>query len=230
MKAIKYLFVIVFAAVGCKKETTGAKAIGSITIINALSDNSIIEPNFTDSLISFSFNLAKISLGNSIEFGEPTGVIPLSVVSSADTMSPIFQQNIEFESGSIRSLFLANLGEPKECDYVLTLDTIPSISDSSAGVRFINLSPGGRLISVNLAGNPGSQTEFNNLAYEKISNFRNYPATALVGGVYSFEIRNESNDSLLATYQWSFTLQKSNTIVISGIENHGLNVFQVNNF
>jgi hypothetical protein len=109
-------------------------------------------------------------------------------------------------------------------------DHIPSHTDSSAGLRFIDLSPGSAAFSINLAGNSPSQTEFSNLGYKQISAFKSYPANSSIGGSYNFEIRTQENDSLITTFSWTYTLHRCHTIVLSGLVSNGLTVFQVNNY
>jgi hypothetical protein len=95
------------------------------------------------------------------------------------------------------------------------------------------LSSGSQPISINLAGNDASQMEFNPIGYKQITAFKTYPDTCGISS-YNFEVRDKATDNLLTTFQWSFSLFKNNTLVISGSEDPAsstpISVFAVNNY
>jgi hypothetical protein len=231
MRRAYYFLVLIsiLAASSCKKSNSGSSGIASLNIINASPDLPSVIANFSDNTLPFYLNQAPIYSGSTFEFGIPSGPNPLIIVSSADTIKPVFDGTLNLQAGGIYSLYLA--GQGGLADTVFTKDVIPVYSDSSVGLRFVNLSPDSKPISVNLAGNGPTQTEFSNLAYKQSTGFKTFSANSSVGGAYNFEIRNQANDSLITTVSWSYTLSKNNTIVINGLENNSsVSVFQVNNF
>src|SRR6202035_4283604 len=158
------------------------------------------------------------------ESGSHVGSVSLSLSQISDTMTALWSGKLNLQLESIHTLFL--FGDTTAVDTVLTTDVIPYYSglDSVAGVRFINLYSGSLPMSINIQGNPGTQTEFNNLGYKQITAFKSYNANSSVPGNYTFEIRDQTSDSVLTTYVWNYNFQKNNTIVISGPVSGGLNV------
>jgi len=230
---VLFLFMVLSS---CKKNSDSGNPVpvSALTIINAVqgSDPLIADPNGVDSTAAYFATTPQIGFGASQEYSLPSGNTRLTVYDVADTTSPLFQGNISLRNSAIYSLFLSGVySAQNKPDTLLTLDQIPYYgTDSLSGVRFINLSPGSQPISVNIAGNPGTEMEFSNIGYRQISNFKPYSIVASIGGSYNFEIRDELSDSLLATYSWTYTPQKNSTIVIGGLENNGFNIFQVNNY
>ncbi len=239
MKIIAFILLGILTTIvffSCKKDNSSTAGIASFTIINAVqgSDPFIADPNGADSVAAYFSTTPQIGYGASQEYSLVSGNIPLVVYDIADTVNAVFRNTLSLKGNNIYSLFLAGVyssNAQNKPDTVLNIDQIPYYgNDSSAGVRFINLSPDSKPISINLAGNPGSQTEFSSLGYKQISAFKTYSAASGVGGSYNFEIRDQASDSLLTTYSWNYILQKNNTIVISGLESNGLNLFSVNNY
>jgi len=172
MRRIQYFLILstVIAASSCKKSNFGSSGIASINIINASTDLPSVIVNFSDTTLPFYLNQAPISSGSNLEFGVPSGPNPLIVVSSSDTVKPVYRGTLNLEAGGIYSLYLA--GQGGVADTILTKDVIPVYADSSVGVRFINLSPDSKPISVNLAGNDPTKAEFSNLAYKQEMGFK----------------------------------------------------------
>lgn len=127
--------------------------------------------------------------------------------------------------GTIGSLFVA--GTPAVPDTLFIKDTpvhFP-ITDSSMGVRFVNLSGAKIAVNVNLQGQPhGSETT--GLHYKGVTEFKKYKAVPSVQR-YVFEIRDAASGQLLATNtinnpgvtatvnQWRY---HNFTLVYSGIQ------------
>lgn len=236
MKYIKIKFlilVIVAVQCACKKANNAVNGISALNVINASVNAPSVYVYFTLSDSDFYLQQSPISYQSAGEFSIPAVLSPISIISSADTGSSIYRAMIDPAPGSIYSLYVSG-GTGKQSDNLLLRDTIPVYSDSTAGVRLINLVSDSRPINVNIAGNPPSEVEFGGLAYQQISSFKSYPANMSVGGSYNFEIRDAVSDSLLATFTWNYTLFKNNTLVFSGLENSAagmpVGVFQVNNY
>jgi hypothetical protein len=234
---IKLFSLLVFMSLGCNRSVVMPGA-AAFTIVNAIQGSNPLITNFqassnggktTDPLHYFN-TAAAIGAGSSLEFGNYSGTVSLALSQSPDTLTSIWNGQIYLPIGSIQTLFLS--GDTLHVDTLLTTDAIPYYppSDSAAGVRFINLSKGSLPMTVNIQGNAGTQTEFSDLGYRQISNFKGYSAVSSVGNSYNFEIRDQATDSVLTTFTWYFTLQKSVTLVIYGAESTGLNVFTVNDY
>ena len=215
----------------CKKEINPIVQVASITVVNASPDNPQVVAVISDTLVPFYRNTAPIDYGSAQEYAYCAGKTPLILTSSADTVNPFFRGDLDLKSGGTFSFFIA--GELKDVDTLLLQDVLPTHQDSSGGVRFINLSTNSQPMSVNLAGNDPSQTEFSGLAYKQASSFKAYTSD-LTTNSYTFEIRDQSSGNLLTTFYWTTTLRQNNTLVISGSEDPAsstpIQVFQVNHY
>lgn len=229
MKKITYiiwllLVCIVFA--GCKKETEIAMPLASLNVTNALSTTqNTVEVNTLGNGVIYS-SFPQLSDQSSQEYNIPVGNPPVNVVLTTDTLHPFFKQNIQTVAGGIYSLYLYGQNTPEA---LLIQDHIPAVRDSSAGMRFINLSPDSGPVTVNFQGS--SQAEFSNLGYKQISDFKLYNAKSSVNGSYVLEIRDAASGNLLLTYTWNFRPFRCQTLVFSGLaSNTSQTVFSVNNF
>lgn len=243
MRQLIYFFCVLLlgSLTACKKQIgiLPAEPISSITVINAMPNSQPIIPVFgIDTALEYFINAQMIGYTNAQVYSPVSGSDGLYIVQESDTSEiggklEMFNGTLKLQAGGIYSFFLA--GDTIQTDTLFIQDNIPNYSDSSAGVRFVNLATGSEAISVNIQGNLPTQTEFSNLNYKNVSNFNKYAANSNVpNSSYVFEIRDQGNDSLLLTWTWNYTLFKCNTLVISGSENAlsltPLQVFQVNNY
>ena len=81
---------------------------------------------------------------------------------------------LPFKKWGIYSLFLCGT-DTTSPDYLFTADTLPyhGPSDSTVGIRFVNLSAGSNPININVEGSPNG-SPISNLSYKGISSFENY--------------------------------------------------------
>ena len=238
MKDHKYLFaltIVYLLACGCKKELPKTYNVSSLTIVNATIGSNSVDVNFTTSPIPFYQNNGVISYGSSAEYSNPSGNIPLIIYSSQDTVHALYSNTLKLNTASIYSLYLA--GQESNVETLLVEDKIPAFADSTAGVRFINLSLDSKPVTVNLQGNPPSQVEFSGaLSYKQITPFKSYSDNSVYqASGYTFEIRDAATGNLLTTYTWNIKPFSCNTIVIEGLENdntgnYPVSAFQVNNY
>ncbi|TDX01827.1 DUF4397 domain-containing protein [Dinghuibacter silviterrae] len=241
VKCLVIYFILIIVIWGCKKGTNGggSSAPVSINVFNAIPGSAPIIPVFgTFEPLKWFSSATRVYYGNVYLFSPVGGSNDLYIVQNTDTIlsnskGPLFSGSLNLQGGSIYSFFLS--GDTVNTDTVLVQDKIPIYSDSSVGVRFINLVSGSLPMSVNIHGNVPADTEFYGLAYKSVSMFKKYSASSLVpGGYYKFEIRDEQSGTLLTTFSWSFTRFKCNTLVISGSELPGfstpLQVYQMNNY
>jgi hypothetical protein len=222
---------------GCIK-TAGVSGAAAFNVVNAVTNSNPLVTNFTPDVanghsqeaLQYYATANQIPFGSFWESGSYTGETVISISQTSDTMTTLWSGTFDLHIGSIHTLFLS--GDTAKLDTLFTTDLIPyyPASDSVAGIRFVNLSRGSLAMTVNIAGNSGAQTEFSDLGYKLPSGFKTYNANSSGPGAYNFEIRDQASDSLLTTYSWTYTLEKSNTVIICGSENVGLVVFDMNNF
>lgn len=229
------LFVITIAS--CKKDSTPATTpLGSLNIVHAVVNLGTIQPNFSDpgtkgtsnytyynqipTKIGFGFNATYTIFANKS--------VPLNIVAKADTTTVVYSTSLNFTNGSYYSLFLA--GQAGAIDEVLVQDSYSNYTDSSCGVRFVNLSPDSKPVNVVMPATPGTN-EFASVAYKQATAFNKYSALT-PNTSYSFEVHDATSDSLLASYTLATPYFHNVTLVLTGLENGnpGLVVNRVNNF
>ncbi|HWK07714.1 MAG TPA: DUF4397 domain-containing protein [Puia sp.] len=228
-------FAVSLTILSCHKSGTPVAPV-SLNVVNAIAGSQPIIPvlGTTDTILYFSGALT-VGYASAQLYSPLSGPNLLYVVQNTDTApskEKLFNGTLNLSAGAIYSFFLA--GDTTKADTLLVQDHIPLYNDSSAGVRFVNLSPGSQPINITLNGNPVSQTEFSGLGYKQISSFKTYAANSSVGGNYLFVIRDQATGDSLTSYPWYYSLYKNNTLVISGSEDPAsstpLQVFSVNNY
>jgi len=234
--ALSAIFLAALVISACQK-TKYVPPPASVTVVHAMANetHSIASLFGAKQSLQYFSTMQKINRYASFLFSPVAGPTSIQVVPSTDTMFNILNINLTLLSGNMYTLFLA--GDSTKPDTVLTTDNIPyyPFSDSVAGIRFINLVPDSKPVLVNLQGNdPTKVDEFTNIAYKQITAFKQYAATSSSPTSYKFEIRDQTSDSLLYTYTWSYPVLKNQTIVIAGSEVVGsptpISVFPVNNY
>jgi len=221
-------------AIGCKRESNiiNEMPITALTVINAVPDSNPLLTGFTfDSTVSTYYpSVQQIGYGAFFEFSVPSGNSPIVIYQVSDTLKPFFKRIVNLQPHGIYSLFIA--GDTSNIDTLLTIDTPPyhSSTDSSVGIRFVNLLQGSSPISINIQGNTYA-SEVGSLAYKNITNFKNYAATSNTNS-YVFEVRDAKTDTLVTTYSYtSLDRFKNITVVLSGVNsNNSLLTFKVNNY
>jgi hypothetical protein len=206
----------------CTKEQT-FPGTASLTLINAV-------PNSTPSLVTNFSGTDPITYRNALKlvYGTAdknnqnlnyTGEQRLGIYKYPDTNAhsvPLYDLTLDLQPGTTYTLFLT--GTLTAPDTMFTIDTPPyhPLSDSSLGIRFVNLMAGSTPISVNLAGRANG-SEANNLSYKSITGFTNYTATATVSK-YTFEFRNTATGALISSLD------------VTGINNFAYNQRRFRNF
>jgi hypothetical protein len=230
-RALLPIICIFICFYSCKKSNSVTSAISSLNIVNAVIDIPSVYIYFTFSDSNYYLQQSPLSYASSAEYSAISGLRPLSVISSNDTVKPLYQTSLDLKAGGIYSLFL--FGHGRQVDTLLVKDSLPLYTDSLAGVRFVNLAPGSLPVSINLEGNYPVSNELSNLAYRQISTFQTYSASSGVLG-YNFEIRDQASGNLLATFGWPLPLFRNSTLVITGLGDGlgggALSIFAVNNF
>ena len=181
--------------------------------------------------------LSSLSYGSSYLYSPVSGKNSFYVVQRYDTTftdlkAPLFNGSLTLQSAAVYTLFLA--GDTTSVDTLLTEDNIPynPIGDSISSVRFVNMCTGSQPFNVTIRGNPASQTEFSNIYYKGVTEWKNYPAVKSVGGHYYFTLRDQATGDSLTSFTWTYQVYKSNTIVIAGSEvtgsTHPFKLFSTN--
>ncbi|THU34759.1 DUF4397 domain-containing protein [Niastella caeni] len=202
MKHIITILTILIIA-SCSKEQTFS-GTASLTLINAV-------PNSTPSLVTNFSGTDPINYRNALklEYGKAdkgqlnlsyTGEQRLAIYKYPDTNAhnaPLYDLTLHLQVGATYTLFLT--GTLTVPDTMFTIDNPPyhPISDSSLGIRFVNLMAGSVPVSVNLAGRAHG-SEANNLSYKSMTGFTNYAATAGISK-YTFEFRNTATGALISS-------------------------------
>lgn len=185
----------------CSKQKT-APGTASLTLVNAVPASATLVTNFTGTdSITWYKSAQKLVYGSwnaSNQVSAYSGRQRLGVYRYPDTTgksTPLYNLVLDLPVGSIRTLFLA--GTLTSPDTLFTTDALPyhPFSDSSLGIRFVNLSAGSNPISVNINGN-ASGSEVASLSYKSITGFKNYAAPATVSH-YNFEFRDAATGALL---------------------------------
>lgn len=231
--ALSAILLATLVIVACQKAAYVAPP-ASFTVVHAMANekNAIVPLFGTKQQLQYFGTMQSIGYGSSFLFSPVAGVTSIQIVPKSDTVFNILKGSLTLTSGNIYTLFLA--GDTTKPDTVLTVDNIPHYSDSSAGIRFINLTPDSHPILVNIKGNdPTKVDEFSGIAYKQITAFKTYAAKS-TNVKDTFEIRDQTNDSLLNTYIWTIPTLKNQTIVVAGSEFTGptvpIKVFAVNNY
>jgi len=241
MRLFIYGFLLLLVSSGlvssCHKSSGANVGPASLNVVNAMTASSGIIPVFsTANLSQYMAFVPPVGNKKSALFSPLSGADTLLLVQPTDTAPKprwLFNGILNLEAGGIYSLFVA--GDSTKIDTMFVRDNIPYYTDSSAGCRFVNLSPGSQPFTITLKGNPASQQEFGPLGYKNISSFKKYVANSTVPkSVYNFVIRSQAGDSL-TSFTWTYSIGKNNTIVISGIQGSAvqslkLGAFAVNNY
>lgn len=203
-------------APSCKKYSI-PQNVASVLVVNAMPLGSPVIPVFGEGPALYYVNANAISYGNYYSYTTNGGDVFLHATTVADTTTDIYAAHLPLVNTGTYSLFFYGIG--KVPGVLLTRDTIPVIpvGDSSAAIRFVNLSPDSQGFSIDIAGN--AQPELTNLGYGQADAFKEYSTATAAGGLggsYTFEIRDQASGALLLTYQWEYLQYHTNTVVLSG--------------
>jgi hypothetical protein len=198
------VWMLAYTLLSCSKQTI--KPTASLNLINAVPGSTpSLVTNFNGGLPITSYLTALKLVYGTIDRNSQglsmSGQQNLALYLYPDTTAhstPLFNMELNLQPGNIYSLFLT--GTMTDPDTLLTKDVIPyyPASDSSLGIRFVNLSAGSAPVSVNIAG-AANGPEVAGLSYKNITTFRKYAATANVSQ-YSFEFRDAASGDLLGSY------------------------------
>lgn len=247
--------VLLLVITACRKERNTPPGTASLTVINAVTgaDNLVVNFSDADTLPNYYLNAQKIQYATFLpayQFSAYSGTQTLRLYNYPDTLpknNPLVVVTLHLPVGSMNSLFVT--GTLSQPDTLLSLDYLPyrAITDSTTGIRFVNLSPGSAPVSVNLQGQPaGSEVKL--LPYKGITGFKSYSARS-TDSVYTFEFHDAASGQLLCTFTatginnsssdpnnpantWRF---RNRTLALTGLPDNGSgnspqNVLLINNY
>jgi hypothetical protein len=219
------LSIIWFFMPGCSKQAS-LHPVASLNVINALPASApliLVQGSIAPAIGEFG-SIGALSYASTAVLTAPSGSESFYVVQdNVDTMSInaqggdfMFSGTLNFTAGGLYSLFITG-ADTSNPDYLLVQDTPPAQTDSTVGIRFVNLSTGSNPVSVDIQGQPNGST-VSSLAYKNITSFANFAATSSVSS-YIFEFRDATSGNLLASYTLSgvnSVLFKNLTIALIG--------------
>ena len=215
-----YLFilmgwVICSVWISCSKENSPSpSAVASLNVVNALPTSNpliLVQGPISAAIGQFS-NIYPLSYGSVAVLTPPRGSETLyALQSDVDTASVsgqggeyMFNSALSFTSGNLYSLFIAGT-DTTSPDYLFVQDTIVQRTDSTVGIRFVNLSTGSNPVSIDMQGQAIGGVVAS-LGYKGITGFISFPATSAISS-YVFEFRDAVSGNLLTSY----TLSRVNT-------------------
>lgn len=225
------ILVVGCAALGlvsCKKEMREEIYPASLTIVNAVNDNSSFFSAYFGETRPKIFNrLAYIKSGDAMEYGTNKTTQPVRIFRNYDTMNfdrPFLQTQVNLEPGGIFTHFI--YGSTAKPLQKTIKENLParSINDSVVNLRIINLFDTRPVDVVQIE--PVAGTMVSDLAYEQLSDFIKVPANAAVGS-FRFEVRDHATGVVIASIaetnilpgtrtpnpQWLF---KARTMLVTG--------------
>ena len=138
--------------------------------------------------MNMNFKQFGLVAGNSNVYLWPTG----------DSANPYYNKVIPTKDGDVYSLFLAG-NAATQIDTILVKEDIPYRTDSTAGIRFINLSPNSTPLNI-VRKNTPTINEVTGLAYKQMTSFMSFPG--LYNSADTFLVRNAAGTQLA---QFNFT-------------------------
>lgn len=173
-----FIFFAVLLFASCKKDEFQTTQTAALKVVNAIVGGT------TARLGSVTTN---ISNNGNANFDLHTGNPDIYVWPVGDSLNPYYNANksVSVAEKDIFTLFLA--GVPGAVESLLVKEDLSTRTDSTMGVRFINLSPNSPAVNVTLATST-TINEFENIGYKGITEFKTYPADK-VNSAYTFEVR-----------------------------------------
>jgi hypothetical protein len=214
------IYLIIITTPSCKKDNITSIPLASLTVTNAIvNGKSIRIGNIVTSVANNGFSQLTLKEGEQDLYVWPVG----------DSTNPYFTRpKFYVEDRAVYSLFLT--GQLSTITGIVVQDNIPFHTDSTCGIRFINLSPNSPPLNITLSTTPTIK-EVSGLTYLQYTDFKLYPAKA-ANVSYGIQIRKASDNVILLTYSLTPMPRFTNvTLVIKGLVNTSpaLSIIKVNN-
>ena len=223
---IMLLGVSLFAS--CQEKLKLEPNLISVNVVNASINVSSVKVNYLGTSDLWKILNDQVSYGTNRVYS----VFPdkhFKIVSATDTLTLLYNKTFK-KIGDIYSLFLA--GQSTAVDTILVKENIPYRADSTAGVRFINLSYNSTPVNVTLS-TTATVNEFSAVAYKGITDFKTYPALK-ANTSYIFQVKDGSTNALLVSYTLTTPRFANCTLVLKGMVGgtgtNALGVQRVNNY
>ncbi len=198
-KAFAIAALMITLASGCQKTGVlpSTQGVASLTVVDAIPGSLPAVPVMNSaSPVEYFSNAQADFYGFFREYspvaGENDTVYVVQLDDDTLNLNPkkgdlLFYGVLNLKSGGIYSLFLTGV-DTSSPDYLLTIDSLPYYppSDSSTGIRFVNLSTGSNPVSINLEGSQVG-SEFGALPYKGITTFKSYINNSAVASAGGYE-------------------------------------------
>jgi hypothetical protein len=182
------ILIIVISFSSCKKLTIETPEKAAFSIGNFVIGGQSVK---TGSLPLSSIN----NSGEPPIYGLHVGEHNLYVWPLGDSLHPYYTQpKFECKANEVYTLFLH--GPVAAPEGFIVKESIPYRTDSTAGIRFINLSPNSTPLNITLSTST-TVNEVSNLAYKDKTEFKSYPA--LYNSTYTFQVRAANNPNTVLT-------------------------------
>ena len=212
--------VLLITVNSCKKSAVELAPLASLNVTNAVVGGTTAK---------FGSRVQTISNNNYTQYGLVAGTNDLYIFPSTDSLNPYYNEaKFSVNEGEVHSLFLT--GSPGAVEVVKIKETIPYRTDSTAGIRFINLAPNKSSLDITLSTTP-SVSEVAALNYKSYTDFKTY--VGLYNSTYTFQVRDAASPTVvLATFALTAAQVPrfaNITLVIRQNGATGVSVFRVNN-
>jgi hypothetical protein len=225
MRKIFTMLSIALLFFSCKDEKTRPQAIGTINVINAITDAGPIKVNPTGKTKSWSSLVLQTNYAAGNLYYATADNANFVIAPVSDTTKTLFNRSFNLKAKMYTLYLSGTVAAPdtmlrEEVNYPIintAVSSIPPVADSVINVRFVNLSIGSPSLKIVLAAE--LINEVSNLPYKGISSFKAYPAR-LTSTNYNFQIKRVDNEALLSTFRLKATSDnrfKNVAIVISGV-------------
>lgn len=196
MKYLKQLLTLLIAVSifsSCKKDEVKTVPVASLTLVNAVFGGTSAKFGSRDFACPSNF---------AFPYALNAGSNDLYVWPSNDSLHPYYTYSkLTVADREVYSLFLC--GTPTTPEGILLKENIPYHTDSTLGIRFINLAANKPSINITLSATP-TVNEVSNLSYKQYTEFKSY--AGLYNSSYSFQVRDANNPStVLTTFSYSIS-------------------------
>ncbi|MBO9573130.1 MAG: hypothetical protein J7497_13145 [Chitinophagaceae bacterium] len=215
------LFAIVLFA-SCEKDEFQTTQLASLRIVNAIVGGTTARLNSITSNINNNSSNAFVVL---------TGRPDIYVYPVGDSLNPYFHANKtqQVEANEAFSLFLS--GIPGAIESLWVKDNYPVHSDSTFGVRFINLTANSIPVNITLA-TTSTINEFENIGYQQLTEYKTFFANNENQNL-TFQVRSSADpNNILASLPVSTSAPrfKNITLVFRGDMTGAVGLTRVNNY
>ena len=211
------LLIVASSLAACKQDNIKLSSLTSLNVTNAVVNGATL-----------TLNTSANTVGNNGygQFALLAGQTKVDLFDDNELSYAYYQNIIATVNSSYYSLYLTGT-DSAHVQSVLVKENYQNYTDSVAGVRFIDLSPGSNPVSVDIQGNANG-SEVGNMAYLSYTTFKKYSATA-ANSTYNFEFRDAATGTLIASYSLTTPTFKNVTLALAGLESNAT-IIQINEY